>query len=165
VDLVRFRENAGSDGHPRYPRYLSGFRFLTGEKRRGLVDRKSLPSVALKGLQWYTMWYTQPKLGCCNGATGARFPSVERLARVVQVDPAELLTSDLPSGAMNRGAFGEISAKLSSLPESDLVWISALLDVALLRGREQSIARSKRQVGRIVAKPTRSAVIAKKKNR
>jgi hypothetical protein len=99
------------------------------------------------------------------GATGARFPSIERLAQAVQVDPAELFTSDLPKGSMNRGAFGEISAKLSSLPESDLVWINALIDVALLRGQEQSIARSKRQAGRIVAKPTRSAVAVKKKNR
>jgi transcriptional regulator with XRE-family HTH domain len=99
------------------------------------------------------------------GATGARFPSIERLAQAVQVDPAELFTSELPKGSMNRGAFGEISAKLSSLPESDLVWISALLDVALLRGHDQSIARSKRQAGRVVAKPTKSAVTAKKKNR
>jgi transcriptional regulator with XRE-family HTH domain len=67
------------------------------------------------------------------GATGARFPFIERLAEAVQVDPAELFTSDLPNGSMNQGAFGEISAKLSSLPESDLVWISALLDVALRR--------------------------------
>ncbi len=99
------------------------------------------------------------------GATGARFPSIERLAQAVQVDPAELFTSELPKGSMNRGAFGEISAKLSSLPESDLVWISALLDVALLRGHDQSIARSKRQPGRVVAKPIKSAVTAKKKSR
>jgi hypothetical protein len=99
------------------------------------------------------------------GATGARFPTIERLAQAVQVDPAELFTSDLPSGSMNRGAFGEISAKLSPLPESDLIWISALLDVVLLRGREQSMAKLKRPVGRFVAKPTRSAVSAKKKNR
>jgi hypothetical protein len=99
------------------------------------------------------------------GATGARFPSIERLAQAVQVDPAELFTSDLPTGSMNRGAFGEISAKLSPLPESDLVWISALLDVALLRGRDQSIAKSKRQIGRMVASPTRYAVKAKRKNR
>ena len=46
------------------------------------------------------------------GATGARFPSIERLAQAVQVDPAELFTSHLPSGVMNRGAFGEITAKL-----------------------------------------------------
>ena len=81
------------------------------------------------------------------------------------VDPAELFTSNIPAGSMNRGAFGEISAKLSPLPETDLIWISALLDVALLRGREPSVAKSKRPVGRIGAKPTRSAVAAKKKNR
>jgi transcriptional regulator with XRE-family HTH domain len=98
------------------------------------------------------------------GATGARFPTIERLAQAVQVDPAELFTSDLPKGSMNRGAFGEISAKLLPLPESDLLWISALLDVLLLRGREQPAAKSKRQVGKIVTKPTRSAVIAKNKN-
>jgi transcriptional regulator with XRE-family HTH domain len=99
------------------------------------------------------------------GATGARFPTIERLAQAVQVDPAELFTSDLPSGSMNRGAFGEISAKLSPLPESDLIWISALLDVVLLRGREQSMAKSKRPFGRIEAKPSKPAVAAKKKNR
>jgi transcriptional regulator with XRE-family HTH domain len=99
------------------------------------------------------------------GATGARFPSIERLAQAVQVDPAELFTSDLPSGAMNRGAFGEISAKLSPLPEPDLIWISALLDVALLRGREPSVPKSKRPVGRIGAKPTSTAALAKKKKR
>jgi transcriptional regulator with XRE-family HTH domain len=99
------------------------------------------------------------------GATGARFPSIERLAQAVQVDPAELFTSELPKGAMNRGAFGEISAKLAPLPESDLLWISALLDVALLRGQERPTAKSKRQVGKIVTKPTRSAVTSQKKNR
>jgi hypothetical protein len=46
---------------------------------------------------------------------------------------AELSTSDLPTGSMSRGAFGEITAELSSLPEADLAWISALIDVALLR--------------------------------
>jgi transcriptional regulator with XRE-family HTH domain len=99
------------------------------------------------------------------GATGARFPSIERLAAAVDVDPAELFTSDIPAGSMNRGAFGEISAKLAPLPESDLVWISTLLDVALLRGRQQSIPKRKRPVGRVVAKPVRPAIAAKKKNR
>ncbi|WP_082907890.1 helix-turn-helix domain-containing protein [Bradyrhizobium neotropicale] len=98
------------------------------------------------------------------GATGARFPTIERLAQAVQVDPAELFTSHLPAGSMNRGAFGEISSKLSSLSDSDLVWISALLDVALRRGREQSLAKTKRPSGRTVAKSTRSPVLARKKN-
>jgi hypothetical protein len=99
------------------------------------------------------------------GATVARFPSIERLAKAVQVDPAELFTSELPKGSMNRGAFGEISAKLSSLSETDLVWISSLLDVVLRRGSGQPTAKSTRSAGRIVGKPTKSAVAAKKKNR
>ncbi len=99
------------------------------------------------------------------GATGARFPSIERLANAVGVDPAELFTSDIRNGSMSRGAFGEISEKLSSLPESDLVWISALLDVALQRGQEQSTARSKRPAARTAAKQTRPAVVARNKNR
>jgi hypothetical protein len=53
----------------------------------------------------------------------------------LKFDPPELFTSELPNGSMNRGPFGQISAKLSSLPESDLIWISALLDDALLRGQ------------------------------
>jgi hypothetical protein len=97
------------------------------------------------------------------GATGARFPSIERLARAVQVDPAELFTSNLPTGLMSRGAFGEISAKLSSLPESDLKWISALLEVVLGPGREPS-AKSKRPVERTLAKPTKPTATAKKKS-
>jgi transcriptional regulator with XRE-family HTH domain len=99
------------------------------------------------------------------GATGARFPSIERLAQAVKVDPAELFTSELPKGSMTRGAFGEISAKLSSLPETDLVWISSLLDVVLRRGPGQPAAKSKRPTGRTVARPTKTTVAAQKKTR
>lgn len=98
------------------------------------------------------------------GATVARFPSIERLAQAVQVDPAELFTSSLPTGPMSQGVFGEISGRLASLPKSDLVWISTLLDAVLARGLEQP-ARSKRPVGRVVAKPTKPPAGAKKQNR
>jgi transcriptional regulator with XRE-family HTH domain len=99
------------------------------------------------------------------GATGARFPSIERLAQAVQVDPAELFTSNLLTGSMSKGAFGEISAKLSTLPESELVWISALLDVALHRGEDQSTARPKRPATRTGGKPARLSASTKKKTR
>jgi hypothetical protein len=95
------------------------------------------------------------------GATVARFPSIERLAKAVQVDPAELFTSELPKGSMNRGAFGEISAKLSPLPETDLIWISALLDV-VAPGTGAVDGKTNRSAGRNVAKPTKFAVAAKK---
>ena len=97
------------------------------------------------------------------GATGARFPSIERLAQAVQVDPAELFTSDLPSGSLNRGALGEISARLSLLPEPDLQWISALIDVALLRGKELPSAKSNRTVRKPLVKANK--VGGRKKNK
>jgi hypothetical protein len=65
---------------------------------------------------------------------------------------------------MSRGAFGQISTKLSALPETDLIWISELLDVALLRG-QQPLAKSKRPVRRLLGKPTGATVPAKKKPR
>jgi transcriptional regulator with XRE-family HTH domain len=94
----------------------------THRRRRGLT-REGLAEAAGLSLEMISKIEV--------GDTGARFPSIERLAQALDVDPAELFTSDLPSGSMRRGAYGEIAAKLSSLPESDLVWISDLLDLVL----------------------------------
>lgn len=65
------------------------------------------------------------------GATGARFPVIERLAAALEIDPAELFTTEVPAGAIRRGAFGEISMMLAQLNEADLVWVRNLLDAAL----------------------------------
>jgi transcriptional regulator with XRE-family HTH domain len=98
------------------------------------------------------------------GTTGARFPSIERLAEAVQVDPAELFTSALPAGSLSQGAFGEISAKLSRLPETELVWVNALLEVALRRGNHLT-TRPKDLVSKVGAKSIRPTATIKKKNR
>ena len=65
------------------------------------------------------------------GATGARFPVIERLADVLEIDPAELFTSDLPTGSIRRGTYGEISAVLVQLDEAELAWVKSILDAAL----------------------------------
>lgn len=65
------------------------------------------------------------------GATGARFSVVERLADVLEIDPAELFTSDLPTGSMRRGTYGEISVTLAQLDETELAWVKSILDAAL----------------------------------
>lgn len=67
------------------------------------------------------------------GATGARFPMIERIASALQVDPAELFSSEVPSGALKRAKLNEITISLASLPEKNLQWVSDLLDVALRR--------------------------------
>ncbi|MBE2275899.1 MAG: helix-turn-helix transcriptional regulator [Rhodobacteraceae bacterium] len=67
------------------------------------------------------------------GATGARFPMIERIASALQVDPAELFSPEVPSGALKRAKLNEITISLAVLPEKDLQWVGDLLDVALRR--------------------------------
>lgn len=67
------------------------------------------------------------------GATGARFPMIERIASALQVDPAELFSAEVPSGALKRAKLNEITISLAALPDKDLQWIGDLLNVALRR--------------------------------
>ena len=65
-----------------------------------------------------------------RGVAAARFPNINKLAEALEVDPAELFTPDLSSGAQRR-ALTNLIARLSALPDRDLEWIGRLLDVAL----------------------------------
>ena len=65
------------------------------------------------------------------GATGARFPIIQRLADALDVDPAEFFTNEIPAGAIRRGAFTDISLRLAQLTDAELQWIKRLLDAAL----------------------------------
>ncbi len=86
------------------------------------------------------------------GATGARFPVVERLAKVLAVDPAEFFAVDIPSGALQRGKLGAISMRLAELSQADLAWIENLLDVAL---KSQSSGRTHNAVHQPVPRKRR----------
>jgi transcriptional regulator with XRE-family HTH domain len=65
------------------------------------------------------------------GATGARFPIIQRLADVLDIDPAELFTTEIPAGAIRRGTFMDISLRLAQLTEPELLWIKKVIDAAL----------------------------------
>ena len=56
------------------------------------------------------------------GATGARFPVIERLAEALQVDPAELFSTEIPKGAIRRKAFNDLCTRLAALSPGDLAW-------------------------------------------
>lgn len=68
-----------------------------------------------------------------NGSSGARFPSIERIAGALGVDPAELFTP----GSNQQGRASvvrlDIDTKLVGLSDTDLIWVDELLDVALRR--------------------------------
>jgi transcriptional regulator with XRE-family HTH domain len=65
------------------------------------------------------------------GHTGARFPSIERIATALGIDPAELFSPDIPQGSGQRAALTNMTARLSGLSDRDLVWVDQLLDAAL----------------------------------
>ena len=68
-----------------------------------------------------------------GGTVGASFPMIEKIAGALRIDPAELFSTEVPSGTLSRTKFNEISLKLASLSPNELQWISDLLDVALRR--------------------------------
>jgi len=65
------------------------------------------------------------------GATGARFPMIEKIATALGVDPAELFSPEIPSGALHRGPLLHITTRLAALSDSDLRWISGVIDAVL----------------------------------
>ena len=66
-----------------------------------------------------------------NGGTGVRFPNIQRLADALQVDPAELFTSEVPHSKLARPNLNRLTARLAALSDADLQLVSELIDVAL----------------------------------
>jgi transcriptional regulator with XRE-family HTH domain len=66
-----------------------------------------------------------------NGGTGLRFPNIARLAAALNVDPAELFSSDIPRGALDRAALTNLTARLARLSDDDLRWLTTVIDAAL----------------------------------
>ncbi|WBH16503.1 helix-turn-helix domain-containing protein [Sphingomonas radiodurans] len=65
------------------------------------------------------------------GATGASFPSIERLATALNIDPAQLFTTELAADATTRPVLAELTARLASLTDRDIKWVDQVLDAAL----------------------------------
>lgn len=66
-----------------------------------------------------------------GGGTGVRFPNIQRLADALEVDPAELFTSDVPHGKLARPNLNRLTARLAALSDNDLQLVSELVEVAL----------------------------------
>ncbi len=63
-----------------------------------------------------------------SGASGARFPVIERLAKALEVDPAELFTTQLAEGAIHGGTYGRLVHRLAGFSEAELQMALRLLD-------------------------------------
>lgn len=67
-----------------------------------------------------------------TGASGARFPNIEKLAKALRVDPGELfLPTSSQAGPINKGAFRELTVLLAALPDAELRWVKRVIEAAL----------------------------------
>lgn len=68
-----------------------------------------------------------------GGNSGARFGVIAKLAEALQVDPAELFTPDLPGGQLRRSTLTEMTSRLATLGDSELLWLNGIIEAALRR--------------------------------
>jgi transcriptional regulator with XRE-family HTH domain len=66
-----------------------------------------------------------------TGATGASFDTIEKLANVLRVDPAQLFTPELQGQPFKRKAMTDLVAELGKLSDSELRWVTDLIRTAL----------------------------------
>lgn len=67
-----------------------------------------------------------------TGVTGARFPTISKLAQALEVDASELFFSQVPRNALYRGKRTEIVRLLEELPDREVEWAYELFRVALM---------------------------------
>jgi transcriptional regulator with XRE-family HTH domain len=65
------------------------------------------------------------------GATGTSFTTITKLAAALGVDPAELFSTEVPSGAMQRTTLTNLTARLAGLSDRDLAWLTGIVDAVL----------------------------------
>lgn len=68
-----------------------------------------------------------------GGNSGARFPTIERLATALKVDPAELFTADIPDSALKRPKLSKMVVELAKMSDSDLDWLQKILPSLMTR--------------------------------
>src|SRR5579863_9458023 len=90
-----------ADLRTRFGRLVAAHRRRVGLTQEGLAEAAELSVDMISKIE--------------VGASGARFPVIERLATVLKVDPAEFFTTEIPSGALARISIREISLRLVEL--------------------------------------------------
>lgn len=105
------------DLRQRFGRLVAANRRRRGLTQRQLADRSGVSLDMVNRIE--------------RGVAAARFPNITRLAQALEVDPAELFSPDVPSGAAKSRALTNLVSRLSALPDRDLEWVDRLLDAAL----------------------------------
>jgi transcriptional regulator with XRE-family HTH domain len=125
--LENWWEGGMADLRKRFGQLVAAHRRRQGLTQEGLAEAADLSPEMVAKIE--------------TGKSGARFPVIERIAAALEIDPAELFTTQLPTGVFQKGAFAALSMRLVSLSESDLLWIGRIIDAIL----SSKIANSSRE--------------------
>lgn len=106
-----------SDLRRRFGRLVAAHRRRTGMTQQALAEATDVSVFMISKIE--------------TGVAGARFPLIERLAAALDVDPAELFTSEVPTGVLRRKPYTAIADKLITLSDADLEWVGGILNAAL----------------------------------
>ncbi len=101
----------------RFGRLVKAHRLRLGLTQDALAERANISTDMISKIE--------------GGNSGARFGVITQLACALELDPAELFTPDLPAGQLQRSKLNDITSRLASLDDSDLQWLSGVLDAAL----------------------------------
>lgn len=101
----------------RFGRLVAAHRRRLGLTQEGLAERAGISVDMISKVE--------------VGATGARFPMIERLAEALGVDPAELFTTDAVGDRKRIGQLQDVAARLACLSEPELTWMRGIIEAAL----------------------------------
>lgn len=101
----------------RFGSLVKAHRVRLGLTQQGLAERANISTDMVSKIE--------------GGSSGARFGVIAQLAQALEVDPAELFTPALPDGQLQRSTLTEITSRLASLSESELLWLRTVLEAAL----------------------------------
>ena len=105
------------DLRTRFGRLVKTHRVRAGLTQEALAERASISTDMISKIE--------------GGNSGARFGVITQIAEALEIDPAELFTPNLPEGQLQRATFTEIVSRLGSLSDSELRWLSGVIEAAL----------------------------------
>lgn len=63
------------------------------------------------------------------GSSGARFGTIQKIAAALDVDEAELFSTEIATGAIGRSKLNSLMLKMASLDDVQLQWVADLVDL------------------------------------
>lgn len=101
----------------RFGLLVAGHRKRLGMTQRALSEKVGLSEHMISKIE--------------SGASGVRFPVIERLSEALGVDPAELFSAEFPRGRLHKPELAELMARLAKLSDADFAWAKGVIDATL----------------------------------